>query len=99
MGFVYHTLTPKKTGGAMMPHPHPDVSLDYSARRKALATTLWDDFLSSFPHILIPNLKLICFSIIALQNVSATIIANKFHQKTTTKTKGRKNKDKKFIKQ
>ena len=41
-------------------------------------------------------LKVICFSIIVLQKVSATYFAEK-----TTKTKGRKNKEihKKFIKQ
>ena len=33
-----------------------DISRDYSATRKALAATLYDFFLSSFPHILTPNL-------------------------------------------
>ena len=33
-----------------------DISHDYSAMRKALAATLYDNFLSSFPHILTPNL-------------------------------------------
>ena len=33
-----------------------DISRDYSATPKALAATLYDFFLSSFPHILTPNL-------------------------------------------
>ena len=47
-------LTLKRLGGAMM--PPLDISRDYSATRKALATTLYDNFLSSFPHILTPDL-------------------------------------------
>ena len=44
-------LNPKKTGP-----PPLDISRDYSATRKALAATLYDLFLSSFPRILTPNL-------------------------------------------
>ena len=36
--------------------PPLDISRDYSATREAFAATLYDNFLSSFPHILIPNL-------------------------------------------
>ena len=36
--------------------PPLDISRDYSATREALAATLYDNFLSSFPHILTPNL-------------------------------------------
>ena len=119
-------FNPKKTGGPL--RPPLDISHDYSATRKALAATLYDFFLSSFPHILTPNLcrpgvrfwsyvtfctcrsdrkwlqnvilctksmqiefflhssyayfysqwlKLICFSIIVLQKVSATNFAEK----------------------
>ena len=45
-GCFQQGLNPKKT----------DISRDYSAMRKALAATLYDFFLSSFPHILTPNL-------------------------------------------
>ena len=41
-------------GGAIM--APLDISRDNSATRKALTTTLYDNFLSSFPHILTPNL-------------------------------------------
>ena len=47
-------LNPKKTGGGG--GGGLDISRDYSATRKALAATLYDFFLSSFPHILTPNL-------------------------------------------
>ena len=47
-------LNPKKTGGPL--RPPLDISRDYSATRKALAATLYAFFLSSFPHILTPNL-------------------------------------------
>ena len=47
-------FNPKKTGGPK--RPPLDISCDYSATRKALAATLYDFFLSSFPHILTPNL-------------------------------------------
>ena len=40
-------------GGIMAPL---NISRDNSATRKALATTLYDNFLSSFPHMLTPNL-------------------------------------------
>ena len=40
----------------MMAPPPLDISRDYSATRKALATTLYNNFLLSFPHILTPNL-------------------------------------------
>ena len=46
-----NTLNPKKTGGGGGGLLGP---LDIS--RKALTTTLYDFFLSSFPHILTPNL-------------------------------------------
>ena len=49
---VYLTL--KRLGGPK--RPPLDISRDYSATRKALAATLYDFFLSSFPHILTPNL-------------------------------------------
>ena len=50
-------LNPKTTGGHDAPPPPPlDISRDYSATREALAATLYDNFLSSFPHILTPNL-------------------------------------------
>ena len=42
-------LTLKRLGGGAL-----DISHDYSATRKALAATLYDFFLSSFPHILTP---------------------------------------------
>ena len=44
-------LNPKKTGGGGLKGPPLDTSRDYSATRKALAATLYDFFLSSFPHI------------------------------------------------
>ena len=46
----------------MMPTPL-DISRDYSAMRKALAAILYDNFLSSFPHILctIPKLRNIVY--------------------------------------
>ena len=47
-------FNPKKTGGPK--RPPLDILRDYSATRKALAATLHDFFLSSFPHILTPNL-------------------------------------------
>ena len=47
-------LTLKRLGGPK--RPPLDISRDYSATRKALAATLYDFFLSSFPHILTPNL-------------------------------------------
>ena len=51
------TINPNKTGGGGHDGPPPlDISRDNSATRKALATTLYDNFLSSFPHILTPNL-------------------------------------------
>ena len=142
-------VNPKKTGGGGLKGPPLDISRDYSATRKALAATLYDFFLSSFPHILTPNLwrpgvrfwsyvtflymhvgpkmapkcdfvykinanwvfshssykyayfysqwlKLICFSIIVLQKVSATNFTEK-----NNKNKRSKNKEihKKFIKQ
>ena len=49
------SFNPKKTRGPKRPPPL-DISCDYSATRKALAATLYDFFLSSFPHILTPNL-------------------------------------------
>ena len=49
-------LNPKKTGGGGLKGPPLDISRDYSATRKVLAATLYDFFLSSFPHILTPNL-------------------------------------------
>ena len=52
---ILNKLNPKKTGGPKRPPPL-DISRDYSATRKALAATLYDFFLSSFPHILTPNL-------------------------------------------
>ena len=45
-------FNPKKTGGAFK--APLDISRDYSATRKALAATLYDFFLSNFPHILTP---------------------------------------------
>ena len=48
-------LTLKRLGGGPK-RPPLDISRDYSATRKALAATLYDFFLSSFPHILTPNL-------------------------------------------
>ena len=53
--FNYLNLTLIRLGGAMMAPPL-DISRDYSATRKALAATLYDNFLSSFQHILTPNL-------------------------------------------
>ena len=53
---MHSTLNPKKTGGGGPKRPPLDISRDYSATRKALAATLYDFFLSSFPHILTPNL-------------------------------------------
>ena len=131
-------LTLKRLGGPK--RPPLDISRDYSATRKALAATLYDFFLSSFPHILTPNLwrpgvrfwsyvtfctctsdrkwlqnvilctksmqieffshssykyayfysqwlKLICFSIIVLQKVSATNFTEKNKNKKVKKTK------------
>ena len=53
----YSDLTLKRLGGGPKRPPPPlDISHDYSATRKALAATLYDFFLSSFPHILTPNL-------------------------------------------
>ena len=53
---ILKQLNPKKTGGGGLGPPPLDISRDYSATRKALAATLYDFFLSSFPHILTPNL-------------------------------------------
>ena len=57
-GFTIYSqlrLTLIRLGGGG--HDGPlDISRDNSATRKALATTLYDNFLSSFPHILTPNL-------------------------------------------
>ena len=53
--YIRVVLNPKKTGGGLK-GPPLDISRDYSATRKALAATLYDFFLSSFPHILTPNL-------------------------------------------
>ena len=60
--FIFHghlslhtSLTLKRLGGGAFKAPL-DISRDYSATRKALAATLYDFFLSSFPHILTPNL-------------------------------------------
>ena len=50
------TFNPNKTGGEGAWWPPLDISRDNSATRKALATTLYDNFLSSFPHILTPTL-------------------------------------------
>ena len=47
------SLTLKRLGEGASPL---DISRDYSATRKALAATLYDFFLSTFPHILTPNL-------------------------------------------
>ena len=49
------TLTLIRLGGG---HDGPplDISRDYSATREALAATLYDNSLSSLPHILTPNL-------------------------------------------
>ena len=52
----FFILTLKRLGGGPKRPPPLDISRDYSATRKALATTLYDFFLSSFPHILTPNL-------------------------------------------
>ena len=49
-------LTLKRLGGGLKGPPPLDILRDYSATRKALAATLYDFFLSSFPHILTPNL-------------------------------------------
>ena len=48
-------LTLIRLGGGG-PRCPPDISRDNSGTRKALATTLYDNFLSSFLHILTPNL-------------------------------------------
>ena len=40
----------------MMAPPPLDISRDYSATHEALAATLYVNFLSSFPHILTPDL-------------------------------------------
>ena len=54
-GGIYTTsLNPNKTGGPWW--PPLDILCDNSATRKALATTLYVNFLSSFPHMLTPNL-------------------------------------------
>ena len=50
-----NSLTLKRLGGGGLKAPL-DISRDYSAMRKALAATLYDFLLSSFPHILTPNL-------------------------------------------
>ena len=52
---LFQTLTLKRLGGGPK-RPPLDILRDYSATRKALAATLYDFFLSSFPHILTPNL-------------------------------------------
>ena len=52
----FEKLNPKKTGGGGAWWPPLDISRDYSATREALAATLYDNFLSSFLHILTPNL-------------------------------------------
>ena len=49
-------LTLIRLGGGAIMAPPLDISRDYSATREALAATLYDNFLSSFPHILTPNL-------------------------------------------
>ena len=50
-------LTLIRLGGGGHDGPPPlDISHDYSATREVLAATLYDNFLSSFPHILTPNL-------------------------------------------
>ena len=51
----HYSFNPKKTGGGPK-RPPLDILRDHSATRKALAATLYDFFLSSFPHILTPNL-------------------------------------------
>ena len=56
MVYKWKIFNPKKTGGGGLKGPPLDISRDYSATRKALAATLYDFFLSSFPHILTPNL-------------------------------------------
>ena len=50
------TLIRRGRGGGGPWWPPLDISRDYLATREALATTLYDNFLSSFPHILTPNL-------------------------------------------
>ena len=52
----YNRTLLKRRGGGGPKRPPLDISRDYSAMRKALAATLYDFFLSSFPHILTPNL-------------------------------------------
>ena len=132
-------LTLKRLGGGAFKAPL-DISRDYSATRKALTATLYDFFLSSFPHILTPKivtpggtvlklrnflymhvgpkmapkcdfvyqinanwffshssykyayfysqwLKLICFSIIVLQKVSATNFVEKNNKNKRSKNK------------
>ena len=54
--FESKELTLIRLGGGAMMAPPLDISRDYSATREALAATLYDNFLSSFPHILTPNL-------------------------------------------
>ena len=51
-----NAFNPKKTGGGGGHDGPLDISRDYSATREALAAILYDNFLSSFPHILTPNL-------------------------------------------
>ena len=52
----YHLyLTLIRLGGGPW-WPPLDISRDYSATREAFAATLYDNFLSSFPHILTPIL-------------------------------------------
>ena len=52
--FIFHSLTLKRLGGPL--RPPLNILCDYSATGKALGATLYDFFLSSFPHILTPNL-------------------------------------------
>ena len=48
--FAPHSLfNPNKTGGKGAMMAPLDISRDNSAMRKALATTLYDNFISSFP--------------------------------------------------
>ena len=50
-------LTLIRLGGGGHDGPPPlDISHNYSAMREALTATLYDNFLSSFPHILTLNL-------------------------------------------
>ena len=57
-GLIVSFIPNKTEGGGGGRHDGPlDISRVYSATRKALAMILYDNFISSFSHILTPTLR------------------------------------------